>query len=712
MKLQNSIEELPQQINEEKIIPPLVQSSEQFIEKQVDNNQTSDVSSDDIEISETQAPSMVSTTTAVVPPATALTEEIIIPSQVPQLQNSAPSSPPQQQQPTQLPHSQMAIGGVSPQPQTQQQTTHNGPNVQELGSSYAQFFQTQQQQQNSLQQQQIMNAFSEAFPNFFVNGQLNPMYYQHLAILMSQFAQFSQQQQSAAAANNRPSSPTSSGPKTSEGSQQPQTTTTPQDLLLQSFLMQNLVVGGNVKPTDDMSNANNANSSQIPNYNPNKQRGLSSPYPTSPTTSAENSEFPSPFPPQTPTAQTPSSISTPASAASTTATSAERPTKKRRITSKTPKSASQTSSQGSSSGSSTPRGSRDDSSLRLLTKRFVDLIAAAEDGILDLNKASDHLKVQKRRIYDITNVLEGIGLIDKKSKNNIQWKGTGIAVSTTASSEDSEEVKELQQEIDALSLEEREIDAKIEFLQQKQKTFLETEDYKRNAFVSYNDLKQLEQLKDRTVTAIRAPPGTTLQVPDPEQNLQNTDSASPNPVSGPRKYQIFLHSPTDPIKIFLLSDERSQAAAAAAVAAQAANQTSLPTDLKSLSDTHTSSLLLDTESISHNNARSGSAQTPPRTPTDQIGNNFEQIEIDQQEGENANGLAAVGANTTAPIGTPLQQLVASSFNSAFSSPTRLPVDEAAMNNLLQQPHTVVDDALIQVVNSESLADLYEDGNEN
>ena len=31
--------------------------------------------------------------------------------------------------------------------------------------------------------------------------------------------------------------------------------------------------------------------------------------------------------------------------------------------------------------------------------------------------------MKKRRIYDITNVLEGIGLIEKKSKNNIQWKG-------------------------------------------------------------------------------------------------------------------------------------------------------------------------------------------------------------------------------------------------------------------------------------------------
>ena len=42
--------------------------------------------------------------------------------------------------------------------------------------------------------------------------------------------------------------------------------------------------------------------------------------------------------------------------------------------------------------------------------------------VVDLNKASEVLEVQKRRIYDITNVLEGINLIQKKSKNNIQWR--------------------------------------------------------------------------------------------------------------------------------------------------------------------------------------------------------------------------------------------------------------------------------------------------
>ena len=47
----------------------------------------------------------------------------------------------------------------------------------------------------------------------------------------------------------------------------------------------------------------------------------------------------------------------------------------------------------------------------------------AKGGVLDLKTAAETLAVpQKRRIYDITNVLEGIGLIEKNSKNLIRWK--------------------------------------------------------------------------------------------------------------------------------------------------------------------------------------------------------------------------------------------------------------------------------------------------
>lgn len=68
------------------------------------------------------------------------------------------------------------------------------------------------------------------------------------------------------------------------------------------------------------------------------------------------------------------------------------------------------------------RTSRRDSSLGLLTQRFLDLLTTEGQKYVNLNSAANSLGVQKRRIYDITNVLEGIGLIEKTSKNTVRWK--------------------------------------------------------------------------------------------------------------------------------------------------------------------------------------------------------------------------------------------------------------------------------------------------
>lgn len=57
-----------------------------------------------------------------------------------------------------------------------------------------------------------------------------------------------------------------------------------------------------------------------------------------------------------------------------------------------------------------------------LTDKFRTLLQTSPDGLVDLNRAADELRVQKRRIYDITNVMEGIGLIEKKGKNHVLWR--------------------------------------------------------------------------------------------------------------------------------------------------------------------------------------------------------------------------------------------------------------------------------------------------
>ncbi|KAK9411238.1 transcription factor E2F6 [Crotalus adamanteus] len=72
------------------------------------------------------------------------------------------------------------------------------------------------------------------------------------------------------------------------------------------------------------------------------------------------------------------------------------------------------------------RKPRYDGSLVQLTRRFMDLVKAAPHGVLDLNEVSRLLGVRKRRVYDITNVLDGIHLVQKRSKNHIQWVGSDI----------------------------------------------------------------------------------------------------------------------------------------------------------------------------------------------------------------------------------------------------------------------------------------------
>lgn len=205
--------------------------------------------------------------------------------------------------------------------------------------------------------------------------------------------------------------------------------------------------------------------------------------------------------------------------------------------------------QTQASSSSSKLGSRDESSLKQLTKKFVELVSGSVDGTLDLNNAAVHLNVPKRRIYDITNVLEGIGLITKKTKNIIQWRGGG---NTTASSaeinfddnDENEEIRQFQKEIKDLQNEMKDIEKKTQEEHEKLK-FLSSDEAKLNyAYVSTADIKRIQMLKDRTIIAVRAPSGTTLTVPDPDEGMP----------ANQRRFQIFLHSIKDPIHVFLLPD--------------------------------------------------------------------------------------------------------------------------------------------------------------
>ncbi|RUS72376.1 hypothetical protein EGW08_019856 [Elysia chlorotica] len=198
-----------------------------------------------------------------------------------------------------------------------------------------------------------------------------------------------------------------------------------------------------------------------------------------------------------------------------------------------------------------PKGARSplektryDTSLGLLTKKFVGLLRSAPDGVVDLNKASEVLEVQKRRIYDITNVLEGINLIQKKSKNNIQWRGA--ANTFTASGEPSipqvtqisTASVDLHSDMADLRSKENVLDKLIANTTRQLRNMTEDSENARLAYVTYQDIRSLGSLKEQTVIAIKAPPETRLEVPDPENNIQ-----------------IWLKSSKGPIDVFLCPDD-------------------------------------------------------------------------------------------------------------------------------------------------------------
>ncbi|XP_041123384.1 transcription factor E2F4-like isoform X2 [Polyodon spathula] len=184
--------------------------------------------------------------------------------------------------------------------------------------------------------------------------------------------------------------------------------------------------------------------------------------------------------------------------------------------------------------------SRHEKSLGLLTAKFVTLLQEAKDGVLDLKVAADTLAVrQKRRIYDITNVLEGIGLIEKKSKNSIQWKGVGPGCNTR---EIADKLIDLKAELEDLERREHELDQQRVWVQQSIKNVTDDIQNSQLAYVTHEDICSC--FTGDTLLAIRAPSGTQLEVPVPEGVL-----------NGQKKYQIHLKSTLGPIEVLLVNKD-------------------------------------------------------------------------------------------------------------------------------------------------------------
>lgn len=187
---------------------------------------------------------------------------------------------------------------------------------------------------------------------------------------------------------------------------------------------------------------------------------------------------------------------------------------------------------------------RYDSSLGLLTKKFISLIQEAKDGTLDLNRTADVLEVQKRRIYDITNVLEGIGLIEKTSKNHISWKGFDMS----GPQKMDNEVTRLKAEVERLYAEECRLDDCIREKQELLRAIAGDENCQKHLFLTEEDITTLPCFQNQTLIAIKAPQASSVEVPDPDEDIGFSQ----------RQFRIIIRSTTGPIDLYLLSKYEGQ----------------------------------------------------------------------------------------------------------------------------------------------------------
>ena len=130
------------------------------------------------------------------------------------------------------------------------------------------------------------------------------------------------------------------------------------------------------------------------------------------------------------------------------------------------------------------------------------LVYAEPTGIIDLNIASVNLGLTMRRIYEVVNALEGIGLVKK----------TGVTKVQTCREHD---LAGLHIELEDLEADKNKLDILIE-----QAKFRCNEQYEDNkhAYINHEDIMTARQLKDQTVLVIKATEETQIQILDPVPN--------------------------------------------------------------------------------------------------------------------------------------------------------------------------------------------------
>ena len=219
-----------------------------------------------------------------------------------------------------------------------------------------------------------------------------------------------------------------------------------------------------------------------------------------------------------------------------------------------------------------PEETKIENSLGQLTQNFLQYIKNKGRINININNLVKDLDVKKRRIYDITNVLQGIGYIEKKGKNEISWtkncKNQNKDNSSVGNLNDNyiSNCSQLKIVFEILKKEDKQNEQKLNEYRNEFDILSKKIDFPKYSYITFKDIKKLSKDEKLDFIIIKAAKGTVINVIDDEESKKAFSKIKIQMENGKiqknekllstleNSHHIFFHTEEEKLKIYKIQN--------------------------------------------------------------------------------------------------------------------------------------------------------------